>query len=198
MPDNTVRDSVMYVSSDDADPWANYMVDCFSKSNGPEAVLHLENGCGNADAPQLTDVRSRDCSARIEGDVQTSGLTTSVIGDGGVPQTPKMAARGEREMPPELPGSDTGNSDGSDGSSSDLDRTLTVDGTDADWTDYVISVSGDLEKNADTGSVNDSDVINGDTVTGFVNGGIDGYLFAGEVTDTTIDGDATVLVDGSQ
>lgn len=191
MPDNFVENSVMYVDPDDADPWANFMVEHFYKSIGDEAVLNLEGGAlGNADAPKLTYERARDGPAYFVGDVDTSGLTSTVIGDGGVPQSPAMAARGDRDMPPELPGVE------STDSTTTSDRTLTIDGTDAEWTDYEFTVSETIENNPEVGTFGDGDEINGSTATGFVNGGTDGYLFTGELTDATVNGGATVLVDG--
>ncbi len=77
-----------------------------------------------------------------------------------------------------------------------LDRTLTFDGTDADRTDYEVAVSEDIENDPDNGGFNDGDSIEGPVATGFVNGGIDGYRFSGEIVGIEVDGDATVLVDG--
>lgn len=77
-----------------------------------------------------------------------------------------------------------------------LDRTLTIDGTDAGWKDYVVAVSGAIENDPDNGSFNDDDSIDGRIASGFVNGGVDGYVFSGEVVGIEVDGEAPVLVDG--
>jgi hypothetical protein len=76
-----------------------------------------------------------------------------------------------------------------------LERTLTVDGTDAGWTDYQVAVSGAIENDTDNGSFDD-DSTDERIANGFVNGGIDGYVFSGEIVGIEIDGDAAVLVDG--
>jgi hypothetical protein len=192
MPGNQVQNSVMHVSADDPDAWANYMVDCISKSNSTEAVKNLDSAKGNADAPLLTREVSNGYTAKIVGDVQTSDLSVNVIGDGGVPMDPVMAAKGNRKMPPELPSSDGS----SGGSGPNLDRTLTVDGRDAGRTDYSFTVSGEIQNNPDVGSFNTDDSASGSTASGFVNGGVDGYQFTGDITDATVDGDATIRVDG--
>lgn len=192
MPDNTIRNSVMYVDPDDDDPWANYMVDNIWKSNSEETVKILDGGMGNADAPLLTRVVENDYEARIEGTVETDGLTVDVIQDGGVPMSPTMAAKGNREMPPELPGSD-----GSTGDTT-LDHTLTIDGRNTGRTDYVFTVSGDIENNPDVGTFDPQDDITGSTATGFVHDGVDGYQFAGEIAEAAVDGDAAIIVDGQE
>jgi hypothetical protein len=79
-----------------------------------------------------------------------------------------------------------------------LGRTLTIDGTGAGWTDYEVAVSGEIENDPDNGSFGDGDSIEGSVATGFVNGGIDGYRFSGEIVSITVDGDAAVLVDGEE
>jgi len=83
-----------------------------------------------------------------------------------------------------------------DSDSSTLDRTITFDGSDAGWTDYEVTVSGDIETNPDVGTFDPDDAIDGSTASGFVNGGVDGYVFSGEITAIAVDGDADVLVDG--
>lgn len=77
-----------------------------------------------------------------------------------------------------------------------LDRTLTIDGTDADRTQYTVAVSGEIENDPDNGSFNDNDDADGQIASGFVNGGTDGYVFSGEVVGIDVDGDASILVDG--
>jgi hypothetical protein len=126
-------------------------------------------------------------------DYEQGTQTVGVLGDG-VPTSPEMAARGERELPPELPGSD--DSVPQDGPS--LERTLTIDGQDTSRTNYEFTVSGDITDDSNTGTFDDADEIEGSSVVGFVNGGVDGYRFSGKITEAVVDGDATVLVDGEE
>ncbi|MFD1588331.1 hypothetical protein ACFR9U_15220 [Halorientalis brevis] len=189
-----VENCSFYVSPDDVNPDGVFEARYISgRSHGPEAEVDVVDCDANADAPTLTGSTS---NANVNLESIENSPTVDVIGGGGVPTSPEMAARGEREMPnpPELSASD-GGSDGSTDTST-LDRTLTIDGSDADWTEYEFTVSGTVENNADVGSFDGDDQIDGSTVSGFVNGGVDGYRFAGEVTDATVDGNATVLVDG--
>ena len=189
-----VENSAFYMSEDDYN-WdgvfeARYIDD---RSHGPEAVVEVVDCDVNADAPRLTGSTS---NARVEFTNLGESPTVNVIQDGGVPMSPKMAARGERTMPPELPGADGSSSGDSTDSTTDLPRTLTIDGSDAGWTDYSFTVSEEIADNPNVGSMGDGDSIDGTTASGFVNGGTDGYQFSGEITDATVDGDATVLVDG--
>jgi hypothetical protein len=79
-----------------------------------------------------------------------------------------------------------------------LDRTLTIDGTDAGETAYEVAVSGEIENDPDNGTFNDNDSIEGSIATGSVSGGVDGYRFSGEIVGIEVDGDAAILVDGEE
>ncbi|MFD1588332.1 hypothetical protein ACFR9U_15225 [Halorientalis brevis] len=191
-PDQRVENSSFYVSPDDVNPdgvfEARYIP---GRSGGSRAVLEVVDCDVNPDAPSLRESTS---NAEVNFTNLGNEPTADVIGGGGVPLSPEMAARGEREMPdpPEF-----SESNGGDGTP-DLDRTLTIDGTNADRTDYEFTVSGEIAENPDVGSLGEGDQIDGATATGFVNGGVDGYLFSGEITDATVDGNATILVDGEE
>lgn len=64
---------------------------------------------------------------------------------------------------------------------------------------YSLTVSGDLEKsNANGGSIDSGDEISGSTATGHVSGGIDSYLFDGELTELHLDGDAATTLNGDR
>ena len=65
--------------------------------------------------------------------------------------------------------------------------------------DYTISVSGTLEKStANGGTTGSSDSISGSSATGYVWGGTDSYTFSGELRDISVDGDATVYLNGKE
>jgi hypothetical protein len=80
----------------------------------------------------------------------------------------------------------------------ELNRTLTIDGTDAGETAYEFAVSGEIENDPDIGTFNDNDSIEGSIATGSVSGGVDGYRFSGEVVGIEVDGDAAILIDGEE
>ncbi len=198
-----IENSVFYISPDDAQPDGAFEARYISgRSHGDEAVVEAMGCDVNEGAPRLTGSTS---NARVNLTDLGENPTVTVIQNGGVPLSPEMAARGDRSMPPELPGAESSDpsdggddtSDGSDdGSTSELDRTLTVDGTGTSWTDYEFTVSGEIAENPDVGTIGTGDSIDGSTASGFVNGGIDGYLFSGDVVDITVDGGADIVVDG--
>ena len=197
-----IENSSFYVSPNDCQPdgvfEARYIQD---RSHGDEAVAEIVDCNVNADAPTLTGSTS---NAKVDLSNLGENPTVTVIQNGGVPLTPEMAAKGGRSMPPELPGASSDDSTGdtggdtNDDSTSTLDRTLAVDGSDTGRTDYTFTVSGDLEENADIGSLGTGDSIDGSTATGFVNGGVDGYRFSGDLTDITVEGNAAIIVDGQE
>ncbi|WP_276301488.1 hypothetical protein [Halorussus lipolyticus] len=94
---------------------------------------------------------------------------------------------------------DSSSGDSSD-SSTQLPNRLVVDGTDHpnQLARYSFTVSGDVEKAPDLGSINGFDTVDATTVEGRVVGGRDGFRFSGEITNFRLDGSAFVEVqDGS-
>ncbi len=73
----------------------------------------------------------------------------------------------------------------------DRSHTLTIRGT-GSYASYSVSVSGDLAGDG----LSSEDEITGASASGAVRAGADRYVFTGEITDITIEGEATVLVDG--
>ncbi|NHN49859.1 hypothetical protein G9464_20020 [Halostella sp. JP-L12] len=96
----------------------------------------------------------------------------------------------------------TGSTDSTDGSGDSTDDTsdstalpnsLVVDGTQSGTrSTYRFKVTGDIEKDADLGSINDGDVVADGHAEGFVAGGKDGYRFSGQVTELHLDGNAHI------
>lgn len=116
-PDNRIEDSVMYIDPDDAgNNVSPYMFECFSASNNPTEVS-CDNALGNdySDGKGLYYVDEDGCSVTVHSPPETGTLTMDVLGDGGVPTTSKMAAKGNRKYvdPEELDYSDSGGSDDS-------------------------------------------------------------------------------------
>ena len=100
--DQQIKNCAFYVSPDDVNPdgafEARYIDD---RSHGEKAVVEASECDVNEDAPILTDTTS---NAEVNFTNLGESPTVDVIRDGGVPTSPKMAARGEQEMPPSLPG----------------------------------------------------------------------------------------------
>ena len=100
--DQRFENCAFYVSPDDVEPdgvfEARYIK---GRSHGPEAVVQAVDCDVNPGAPAIKGSTS-NATVSIEGLGESP--TVGVIQDGGVPTTAKMAALGEREMPPEVPG----------------------------------------------------------------------------------------------
>ena len=76
-----------------------------------------------------------------------------------------------------------------------LPNKLVIDGQSAGPSTYSFSVDTKAVKDAGDGSVNADDVVDAsENVTGQVEGGVDAYWFAGNLTDFTLTGDATVTL----
>lgn len=83
-----------------------------------------------------------------------------------------------------LPTNPDAGGDGTQQDSTSLPSLLVIDGSSIqDSLNYEITVSGEIEKTDEVGSINDVDVINGSTATGWVTGTVDGYRFSGDITD---------------
>lgn len=79
-----------------------------------------------------------------------------------------------------------------------LDHVLTVDGTgQTDPTTYQFDVTGSVEKSTDAdASIDFDDVVSGQHVEGTVYSWIDSYRFSGDISSFSLDGPASVILDG--
>ena len=76
----------------------------------------------------------------------------------------------------------------SDGGDTTLPHLLVVDGSNVtDPLNYELTVSGELEKTDEVGTINVYDTVEGSTVNGWVTETVDGFRFSGEITDVTFD-----------
>lgn len=90
---------------------------------------------------------------------------------------------------------DYGNGSGGTDEPEPLPRTLALSGDDSSSRkDYEVTVTEQLQA---TDSINEADEISDGTATGYVTGWTDTYRFSGSVETITVDGDATVTVDGT-
>lgn len=96
----------------------------------------------------------------------------------------------ERVDPNSFPSSsDTGSS------TEELPNTLTIDGQSSSKTTYELSVSGDIQG---TQTSADGDSVSDGTVVGSVTSDVDEYRFDGELESLSLDGDATISVNGTR
>ncbi|WP_256686338.1 S8 family serine peptidase [Halococcus qingdaonensis] len=65
--------------------------------------------------------------------------------------------------------------------------------------DYTLSVTEDLSKStANNGTIGSSSEVSGSTATGYVWGGTDSYAFSGKIASLSLDGDASIYLDGQK
>ena len=84
--------------------------------------------------------------------------------------------------------------DSGDGDASE--RTLSIVGN-GTLSEYEFTVTDELRDNPNEGPLAGLDQIDGSTASGAVKEGRDGYIVSGQVREFTLDGDATVLLDGT-
>lgn len=84
-------------------------------------------------------------------------------------------------------------------SSGTLPNLLVIVGSEGE-TSYELAVDGDLQKSDEQGAtVDPEDSVDGSSATGAVAGnGADAYRFSGSITDITLDGDATLYLNGER
>ena len=84
------------------------------------------------------------------------------------------------------------------GTTTELPHTIVIEGVPNDVSKYSFSVSDTLEKHESLGTQNANDVIDGTSVSGYVNDDVDAYRFAGELQRFELTGSATVqFTDGT-
>ncbi len=77
-----------------------------------------------------------------------------------------------------------------------LPNEIVIDGTRVDGgTTYAFTVSGDLVKSYDYGSVEASDDLDGSSVSGSVGDDVDAFRFSGKITSFVLDGNADIRFD---
>jgi hypothetical protein len=78
-------------------------------------------------------------------------------------------------------------------------HTLTIEETAGNWVNYEFDVSNTVRKSdALNASINDSDEINGSTVSGLVHKGRDSYVYTGRIDTFTWEDSINVYIDGLQ
>ncbi|AXR78675.1 hypothetical protein [Natrarchaeobaculum sulfurireducens] len=137
----------------------------------------------------------------IDGNVQGNGLQRSSVSSSadlsipeGVPTSPEEAASGGSDS-----GSDGDETPEDDEDDSDLEHLLLFDGDDADVTRYEFEVSGELEPSTHNGAtIDDETRIDGGIAHGVVADWKDAFRFSGDLEQLTVDGPATVSLDGEE
>lgn len=182
-----VENSAFYISPEDTNPdgafEARYIPD---RSRGPEAVLEVVDCDVNSDAPILEDTTE---NASVEITNLGNSPSVSVIGGGGVPTSAKMAARGNRETPPRLPGEEGGGD-------SETTETLLFEAAGDQRAEYEFTVDEALREDADSGALEAEDSISGASAEGVVEDDSDGFGYSGSITEFRLVSEATVIRNG--
>ncbi len=111
----------------------------------------------------------------------------------GVPLTAREAAAGTTESPADEP-RDGDEDESKEGPSESLPKAVVIDGTDADGASaYSFEVTEEVEVSTyRDATVNDDAIVDGTSVEGTVEDGIDAYRFSGDLHAFALDGDARV------
>ncbi len=124
---------------------------------------------------------------RVEGPVTTIDVEQ--------PDVMWIELDGEKMSPAEVVNATAeGSDDGQDDASDRPSHALVIDGTDSSGTtSYSFSVSGDVVKSERMdASIDEGDVIDGQSVSGTVANWRDAYWFSGDITDFWLSGDASI------
>ncbi|ELY81439.1 hypothetical protein C488_01484 [Natrinema pellirubrum DSM 15624] len=114
-------------------------------------------------------------------------LTNLQIDDG-----PTVRVNGIEVDPDDIGEEDSGNGD------SGLERTIAIDGDGgSERVTYRFTVDGEVERSEELSAYGTGGDIDGNSVSGFVRGGTDGFQFSGELTELEVDGEPIVRVDGA-
>lgn len=101
-----IENSAFYLSPNDVNPDSVFEARYIDgRSEGEQSLVNVIDCDVNANAPQLKNSTS---NATVKTTSLGKNPTVAVIGGGGVPLSPKMAANGKRSMPPELPAANGG------------------------------------------------------------------------------------------
>lgn len=147
-------------------------------------------------------VTAQDCE--VVGNIG-SGVSRSNIGSNpsrsppdGCVTSPEDAYLGQTSVPDTT--TPTDGSETTDDASSDFPHTLSiVGGSSSNVVNYEFTVTEQARKSTARGaSIDDEDQIADQTVSGAIAGGTDSFEFGGKISAFTIDGNATVYLDGSQ
>jgi len=130
----------------------------------------------------------------ITGPVQNR-VRTHDVGDNPSKQPPEGCPTSAQEAV-----TGTSSDDGTDTPSEPaFDHTLSIVSEGSDVVNYEFSVTEQAQKSTARGaSVNSEDQIESGTVTGSIAGGTDSYDYDGQISSFSIDGTATMYLDGSQ
>ncbi|RQG97118.1 hypothetical protein [Natrarchaeobius chitinivorans] len=150
--------------------------------------------------------RARMNGGGIRGSVQGGGLSRSSVSSSpdlsvpdGVPTSAEAAASGTSSSAPDDEDTEPADEDSSADDEPTLPNLVIVDGDPSDVTRYEFDVTGDVEKSNEEGaSIDPEDVIEGRSVHGVVADWKDAFRFSGDLTELTVDGPATVTVNGEE
>ncbi|MDQ2052044.1 hypothetical protein RBH26_16325 [Natronolimnohabitans sp. A-GB9] len=206
---DTLRECVAY--NDDTDystengSWGGYTEDSgrplWVWQPGGITVEDCHFAAGNYNSAVITH---QGASVRLDGgavaggtqgsvDTSSAGTDPDLSLPEGVPESAEAAAAGGSGS------ASSGSSDEDDEEDADeLPHLLRFDGDTSDVSRYEFVVDGDVEPADYEGAIDDSTEIDGSQVHGVVADWRDVFRFDGDLEELTVDGPATVLVDGEE
>lgn len=137
-------------------------------------------------------ITARDCE--VVGHIG-SGVSTSNIGNNPSRSPPSSCVTSAQEA-----ATGQGSSEGTDTSTDEFPNTISVSGgSSSNSLNYEFTVTEQARKSTARGAtIDDEDTISDKTVSGAIAGGTDSYEFAGQISSFSIDGDATIYLNGSE
>lgn len=185
--------------------WGDVLVENTDIScNFGQAIATSDRTSTPAHQSGTVQVEGGNIDGPIQNRVETSnvGSDPSKTPPSGCPTTVSEAVNGTSDDTSggsgDSGGSDDGSNDTETPSDSELPHTLSIVGDGSEVVHYEFTVTDQIRKSTARNATKDSeDEINQQTVSGAVAGGTDSYEFAGKVSSFTIDGKATIYLDGS-
>ncbi|WP_228841122.1 hypothetical protein, partial [Halorubrum sp. AJ67] len=161
---------------------------CIHQSGSSRDGINFEDASGGVVEDSTIDVTGREITLE-----NSTASSSSITREGSCPfPNPEPASSGSTDDSESEETDDS--TDDSAATRPDGSRELVVDGSDTyDRITYTFTVEGSVAAGP---RANPDDAIDGTTVSGQVEGGIDSFWVTGEFTDFQVDGDAAVRLDG--
>ncbi|ARS90169.1 hypothetical protein [Natrarchaeobaculum aegyptiacum] len=205
---DAIENCVAYNDSTDYGPgWGGYVEDqgrpVWVWSGGTVSIEDSNFAAGSYPYAMVVDGSARMSGGGISGAVQGSLQRQSVSSSAdlsmpeGVPTSAEEAAAGGSRSDP-----DTGDEDedaDEDDDTDALEHVLLFDGDSSGVTRYEFEVSGEVEPSTDEGATIDPEAgTDGGSAHGVVADWKDAFRFSGDLEQLTVDGPATVYLDGEE
>ncbi|MFC6990564.1 hypothetical protein ACFQH3_01420 [Haladaptatus sp. GCM10025707] len=131
----------------------------------------------------------------VRSSTETGADAPNISVPAGVPQSAEEAAGGSAASTQSEPETQTADDTGS----SDQSNVLSIRGVKGEVTNYELVVSGSLSQSeANDATIDEEERVKESSATGAVAGGTDSYEFGGELETLSLDGEATITLNGEE